>query len=160
MKLLRFDQPFQILYRECNPSKHEFRGTGRAPVNGVKIVIRRKANGIFSFQIENIESTFIRGSQPSEDLCIWIPWMRRNIHVVTSTERLTAECFKRAQLFSSSPSLGPRSSATRSVPKGAGGARDLRTSHHLSSRDSIEVMALSESLYFLTFGGSFSTLMI
>ena len=83
-------------------------------MNGVKIVIRRKANGIFSFQIENIESTFIRGSQPSEDLCILIPWMRRNIHVVTIIDRLAAECFKRAQLVSSSPSLGPRSFATRS----------------------------------------------
>ena len=40
--------------------------------------------------------------------------MRRNHHVLTVTGRLAAERFKRAQLFHSSPSLGPRSFATRS----------------------------------------------
>ena len=35
-------------------------------------------------------------------------------HSLILTEGLAAECFKRAQLFPSSPSLGPRSFATRS----------------------------------------------
>ena len=39
---------------------------------------------------------------------------RAEIHFLTITDRLAAECFERAQPFSSSPSLGPRSFATRS----------------------------------------------
>ena len=53
-------------------------------------------------------------NRTSEDFCIWIPWMLRNIHGLTLTDGLAAECFKRALLFPSSPSLEPRSFATRS----------------------------------------------